>query len=168
MLPSILTRQIGTVTYQGTAEDFARWGVDILQPPIETADGRTLTGIWPDFVAPSKYESPDPRWVDPGLPDFRLIWKLAREVGYSIGLHGSMKRDCDLIAAPWTDEAVSPQDLIAHLCAGLDAFPIGKQTPEPVQKPLGRLAWCIQIRDAYMKVIDISVCPRVICDGTNA
>ncbi len=126
----------------------------------EMSDGRTLTGIWPDFIAPSKYKNPDPRWTDPGLPDFRLIWKLAREVGYSVGLHGSMVRDCDLIAAPWTEEAVSAQELIDHLCKGLDAFVLGKQDPEPAQKPHGRLGWCLQIRDAYKKHLDISVMPR--------
>lgn len=160
MSDEIITRHIGTVTHQGTAKDLALWGTNMLTPPVETSGGRLLTGIWPDFVAPSKYQNPDPRWVDPGLPDFRLIWKLAREVGYSVGLHGSMQRDCDLIAAPWTEAAVSAQELIDHLCTGLNAFILGKQDPEPAQKPHGRLAWCLQVRDAYMKVIDISVCPR--------
>lgn len=119
---------------------------------------RPLTGIWPDFIAPSKYEKPDPRWVDPGLPDFRLVWEIARECGYSVGLHGSMKRDCDLIAAPWIDEAVSAEVLVNRLCEGLDAFILGN--PEPVRKPHGRLAWALQIRDAYKKHIDLSVMPR--------
>lgn len=132
------------------------------RPTIEQSDGIALTGIWPDFIAPSKYETPDPRWVDPGLPDFRLIWKLARDVGYSVGLHGSMKRDCDLIAVPWTDKAVSSQEFIDHICRGLDAFLLGKQDPEPTKKPHGRLAWCLQIRDAYKKVLDISVMPRAV------
>lgn len=126
-----------------------------------TTQDRVLTGIWPDFVAPSKWEKPDPRWEDPGLPDFRLIWKIARECGYSIGLHGSMKRDCDLIAAPWTDQAVSAQELIDRLCVGLDAFVLGRD-PEPAVKPHGRLAWCLQIRDAYKKVLDVSVMPRTV------
>lgn len=111
--------------------------------------------IWPDFIAPPKYENPDPRWVDPVLPDFRLIWKVARECGYAVGLHGSMKRDCDMIAAPWTDEAVVAFELIERLCAALNAKVIG-----PIAgKPHGRLGWNLQVDD-YVKVIDISVMPR--------
>lgn len=122
------------------------------------SDGRVLTGIWPDFIAPLKYENPDPRWIDPGLPDFRLIWKVARACGYSVGLHGSMKRDCDMIAAPWTEEAVSAETLIDMLCVALNAQKLEVKNPAP--KPHGRLAWVLQIRDAYKKVIDISVMPR--------
>jgi len=120
-----------------------------------------LNGVWPNFIAPSKYEAPDPRWEDPGLPDFTLIWKLAREVGYSVGLHGSMKRDVDLIAAPWTDEAVSAEDFIAHMVDGLNAHLIGEHG---TVKPHGRRAWAIQIRDAYKKHMDVSVMPRVTPD----
>ncbi len=116
-------------------------------------------GIWPDFIAPAQHINPHPKWEDPRLPDFRLIWAVARECGYSIGLHGSMKRDCDLIAAPWTEEAVPAEDLIQRLCAALDASPVGGQNPEPAQKPHGRLAWCLQI-NGWFKIIDISVMPR--------
>jgi len=129
---------------------------------VEQSDGSVLTGVWPDFIAPSKYENPDPRWIDPGLPDFRLIWKIAREAGYSIGLHGSMKRDCDMIAAPWTEEAISAQELIDRLCGGLnaDALPIANPKKAAVLKPHGRVAWALQIKDAYKKVLDVSVMPR--------
>ena len=114
-----------------------------------------LLPVWPDFIAPPKYDNPDPRWVDPALPDFRLIWKVARECGYAVGLHGSMKRDCDLIAVPWTDEAVIAFELIDRLCAALNATVVG-----PVAgKPHGRLGWNLQV-DGYVKVIDISVVPR--------
>lgn len=121
----------------------------------ETTAMTDLKPVWPDFIAPPKYDNPDPRWVDPALPDFRLIWKVARECGYAVGLHGSMKRDCDLIAVPWTDEAVLAFDLIDHLCTALNAKVVG-----PVAgKPHGRLGWNLQV-DGYVKVIDISVVPR--------
>lgn len=113
-------------------------------------------GVWPDFVAPKRYPDAAPDWNDPALPDFRLIWATAREHGYSIGLHGSMKRDCDLIAAPWTDEAVGSAELIDHLCKALNARIVGG----PEQKPLGRIAVSLQI-DGWFKVIDLSICPRI-------
>jgi hypothetical protein len=110
---------------------------------------------WPNLVAPAKYENPAPGWEDPKLPDMQMIWKLAREVGYAVGIHGSLKRDFDLIAAPWTDKAVGNADLVAHLCAGLNAVRIGG----PEHKPLGRVAVTLQI-DGYIKPIDLSIMPR--------
>jgi hypothetical protein len=109
---------------------------------------------WPTVVAPPMHENPAPGWVDPAVPDLRLIWKLGREVGYAIGVHGSLKRDFDLIAAPWTPEAVGNHDLIVHLCAGLKATRVGG----PEYKPHGRVAVTIQI-DGWFKPIDLSILP---------
>ena len=134
------------------AKTAPQWDMQLDRLAPTDADSKP---VWPDFIAPPKYENPDPRWVDPALPDFRLIWKVARECGYAVGLHGSMKRDCDLIAVPWTDEAVLAFDLIDHLCTALNAKVVG-----PVAgKPHGRLGWNLQV-DGYVKVIDISVVPR--------
>ena len=108
--------------------------------------------VWPDLVAPPKYENPHPGWEDPKLPDIRLIWKLAREVGYAVGVHGSLKRDFDLIAVPWVEDAVSSVALVEHLCEGLNARVIG----EGEIKPLGRFAVTIQI-DGWFKPIDLSI-----------
>lgn len=120
-------------------------------------DSQIIPMYWPDFVPPPEYESPHPEWDDPRLPDFRLIFKIARENGYSIGLHGSMRRDCDLIAVPWVEDAKSPDDLIDALCAALDAVVIGHSE----HKPHGRKAWSLQI-DGWFKVIDISITARVL------
>lgn len=114
----------------------------------------SLLGVWPNFIAPQKYEDADPRWKDPVLPNFRLIWKIARLAGYAVGLHGSMKRDCDMIAAPWVPEAIPAAELIDKLCQGLNARVVGSVE----EKPFGRQAWNLQI-DGYVKVIDISVMP---------
>lgn len=43
---------------------------------------------------------------------FKLSSK-ARELGYALAVHGSVTRDCDLIAVPWTDAAVNAFEL-AH------------------------------------------------------
>lgn len=110
---------------------------------------------WPNVVAPAQYEHPAEGWEDPKLPDFQLIWKLARDVGYAVGLHGSLKRDVDLIAAPWTDEAIGNYGLIQHLCAGLNAKMVGLE-----HKPHGRVAVTLQI-DGYYKPIDLSILARL-------
>lgn len=100
-------------------------------------------------------------WDYPRLPPVDQIRALAREVGYGIGVHGSLQRDLDLIAAPWTAEAVSAQELIDHLCQGL----VFNGQPARVagineQKPLGRLAVNIHL-NGWFKMIDLSICPRV-------
>ena len=109
---------------------------------------------WPNLEAPQMYENPAPGWVDPAIPDMQLIWRLAREVGYAVGVHGSLKRDFDLIAAPWTDDAVGPATLIDHLCEGLNA----RRADGPEHKPHGRVAVTLQI-DGWFKVIDLSIMP---------
>lgn len=45
------------------------------------------------------------------------LMKAGREVGYALAVHGSLARDLDIIAVPWTDEAVSAERLIMHLMA---------------------------------------------------
>lgn len=107
--------------------------------------------VWPELVAPAKYDNPVEGWEDPKLPDIKLIWKLAREVGYAVGVHGSLKRDMDLIAVPWVEDAVSPEMLVSHLCDGLNAAIVGSES-----KPCGRVAYNLQC-EGYFKIIDISI-----------
>jgi hypothetical protein len=108
------------------------------------------------------------------IPD---LTEAGREVGYAIAVHGSMARDLDLIAVPWTDEAVSAERLIMHLLAAVDGKlvngsrrkeVVGKPEPEwervpasePTVKPHGRLAWTIHVGYQGM-YIDVSVTPRL-------
>jgi hypothetical protein len=44
---------------------------------------------------------------------------IAHRLGWGVGAHGSMARDIDLIAVPWTKEAASTSDLMATLMAEL-------------------------------------------------
>ena len=53
------------------------------------------------------FKDPESGWEDPALPDINRIRKLAREVGYAVCVHGSLKRDFDLIAVPWTPRTES-------------------------------------------------------------
>lgn len=91
----------------------------------------------------------------------------ARTAGYALAPHGSMARDLDLIAVPWTDEATSAEDLILRLIAASG----GHLTPCPlvaehankhsvaVEKPHGRRAWSIHL--GHQLYLDVSVMPRV-------
>ncbi len=44
-----------------------------------------------------------------------LLQDKAREMGYNLVLHGSLNRDCDLIAIPWTNEPQPHFELIRAL-----------------------------------------------------
>lgn len=95
-----------------------------------------------------------PSWEEPALPPVDRIRELAREVGYAIGEHGSKERDLDLIAAPWTEGAVSAECLAKHVADGLG----GRISGIAEEKPAGRYAVNIQMGGWY-KLIDLSICP---------
>lgn len=101
----------------------------------------------------------------------------ARELGYAIGVHGSLARDIDLIAVPWTAAAASADELAAALLATAEAvngcaFTINdsdarpndytRRNPEP--KPHGRLAWSIHLGGGPF--IDLSIMPRLVAGVT--
>lgn len=109
----------------------------------------------------------------PGLCD------IARANGYALAIHGTLTSDLDLIACPWTDEAIDAEalfDLLKESIAGMNyrehliAFGLsaehaqqivdrdGEKTRCPTLKPHGRLAWNIY-HDAGCRV-DLSVMPR--------
>lgn len=85
---------------------------------------------------------------------YQYLCAEAKVGGYALAVHGSMSRDMDLIAVPWTDEAESGKELLQRICqaVGCDAV------EGPYVKPHGRKAWAILLGgDAY---IDLSVMPR--------
>lgn len=96
-------------------------------------------------------------WVWPGLPDIGRIRELAREVGYAIGVHGSLERDLDLIAAPWVADAVEPMELAEHIAYGLGGNVVDFERQD---KPCGRWSCNIHTPD-WTKMIDLSVMPPV-------
>jgi len=91
--------------------------------------------------------------------------------GYAIGVHGSLKRDIDLIAVPWI-RAASPADVLA--LAIRDSLPgsmlVEKDDVYGTLKPHGRLAYTIILWDEPLvkrankgwlcPFIDLSVLPR--------
>lgn len=66
------------------------------------------------------------------------IREAARECGYAIGLHGSTRRDLDLIAVPWVASFKPKEELAAaihHAACGLR-----RSAYQWEQKPSGRVA----------------------------
>lgn len=98
--------------------------------------------------------------------------RVAREHGYALAVHGSVQRDFDLVAIPWTPEATDALSLIKALKAQLGAVTWGKEIDEHYpdcagnQKPHGRVAYSLHFTEGGSEgpYLDISVMPRV---GSN-
>ena len=113
---------------------------------------------WPPTTPPVQYPDAPPEWEETALPDFQLIWAVARKHGYAVGIHGSLKRDVDLIAVAWTDTSSPQHELIHDLCVELNARVVG----DLEDKPRSRKAYSLQI-EGWFKLIDLS-----IVEGTPA
>jgi hypothetical protein len=88
------------------------------------------------------------------------ILPVAKRLGYAISLHGSFVRDLDVIAVPWTEEAVSAEELAKALEDEVHGWLIVEKGKSPTVKPHGRLAWSIHTEDG-VGYIDLSVMPRI-------
>lgn len=87
----------------------------------------------------------------------------ARKCGYAIGIHGSMRRDLDLIAVPWRDDAAGKEVLAREIHRA--ACGIESQTYQWEEKPCGRVATCFPIcfpswNEPSLGHIDLSVMER--------
>lgn len=114
----------------------------------------------------------------PGLCD------TARSLGYALAIHGTVTSDLDLIAVPWTEEAVREEDLVQALIDHIGALDYegllrrdlsgcpNEAVEKRIQaeaavsgpgwcqsKPHGRRAWNLYM-DFGAKV-DLSVMPRL-------
>jgi hypothetical protein len=121
---------------------------------------------------------------------FPILSERARALGYALTLHGSLARDMDILAMPWTEKAVDAATLVAALKASITFLKVDLAMDDfteeltyddpkrkgrvlgPEDKPHGRKAWCISLGAGA--VIDISVVPReedwreVICKEIEA
>ena len=111
----------------------------------------------------------------PGLCD------IARRNGYALAIHGTLVTDMDLIAVPWTAEAIPPSDLKDALMDGIGALGyadfLRRDSPHLTEdhisqvvidqgcidmdgahaKPHGRIAWNLYLQAGTK--IDLSVMP---------
>lgn len=98
------------------------------------------------------------------LDDIRAC---ARGLGYAVGLHGTMQRDFDLIACPWSEDARPAEELVTAIASlvGGDVH-----LPHVEEKPHGRRAWLIRLNNDVpaqrafsislgTAIIDLSVMP---------
>lgn len=116
---------------------------------------------------------------DARFPFERLVVALrerARELGYALAVHGTLRRDIDLVAVPWVEEAADPRTLaesLRQVCAlgcKWAAFAQSRRkgmqardhNGSPGEKPHGRLTWVIYFggKGSGGAYIDLSVMPR--------
>lgn len=95
------------------------------------------------------------------IDDIRAI---AREHGYALGVHGSMRpeRDIDLIAAPWVKDAKAPRTLMRAINRLPYLSRVTAHDHDP-PKPHGRFGfvWLIANRHGSCpRYVDLSVMPR--------
>ena len=64
---------------------------------------------------------------------------VARNHGYALAVHGSMKRDLDLIAVPWSEDPSEPAALVMALSTACHFDHI----IGPEQKMHGRMVWTL-------------------------
>jgi hypothetical protein len=89
---------------------------------------------------------------------------VAYRSGYALAVHGSLKRDIDLIACPWRDSAPGADHLAAMIQKATEVI-IGfartrEVDPNPREMPCGRLAWSFYLtHDDDGPYIDLSVMP---------
>lgn len=90
------------------------------------------------------------------LPSIR---QAARHKGYAVAVHGSLKRDIDLIAVAWTDQAAAPDELISAIRGAIGGI-LGNcyKHHGPASKPHGRIAYTL-IHTGFIGEIDLSVIP---------
>lgn len=131
--------------------------IDALQSALQVAQkerdierGRSATraaeGIAGCFYKP---DVENPRWCRPGsLSELRGFYQgalsrmipAARKCGYALGVHGSMQRDLDLIAAPWVADHADKNELAKQLqIAACGIHADSYQWGASGEKPCGRV-----------------------------
>lgn len=89
-----------------------------------------------------------------------IVREIAKAHGYAIAVHGSMKRDLDIMAMPWVKWAKAPETLATAVMTALvgHSYMRSYWKENRVGKPHGRLTYAIPTKqNSY---IDLSVMPR--------
>ncbi len=86
-------------------------------------------------------------------PDLAIV---ARQHGYALAVHGSLRRDFDLICIPWVQNPSPPRDVVEAFISG---FAIREVGGEPTTKEHGRIAYTLAIGFGEC-ALDLSFMPR--------
>lgn len=80
---------------------------------------------------------------------FLQLKEIAKDFGYNLVVHGSMNRDLDLIAVPWTDEPKPELDLIHELHRSITGYAASPESWKDIymfkELPGGRRSYVINV-----------------------
>ena len=81
--------------------------------------------------------------------------EIARKHGHALAVHGSMARDFDIIAIPWTEDASDPQEIVDEILSTFAVREVGES--DVVEH--GRKRWLLSIMGTCQ--FDFSATPRL-------
>lgn len=84
--------------------------------------------------------------------------KIARKHGYALALHGSMTRDMDVIAIPWTENASPPLKVAEEISARVGIVAKGNAELHMGKHPHGRITYTIPTGEGGW--LDLGFMPR--------
>jgi len=91
---------------------------------------------------------PVPEWMPIWyVTYFGILQEEARKRGYALAVHGSVKRDLDLILVPWIDDATPHIDVLNAFCDILDFHygPNNQPYTSKEDKPHNRVAYTVSV-----------------------
>ena len=89
------------------------------------------------------------------------LYRIAWRYGYALALHGSMSRDLDLVAIPWTEDAESPEKLVEAIRKFVIAkTDVNLKIAPPKTMPHGRISYIIPVGYGENFYFDLSIMPR--------
>lgn len=83
--------------------------------------------------------------------------EIARQHGWALAIHGSLAKDFDLVAIPWTENLAEPQQVVDYLVAEFSITQTNGWTTREHGRQVTTL--CIAYGDCF---IDLSFMPRKI------
>ena len=73
--------------------------------------------------------------------------EICRTYGYALAIHGSLARDFDLVAIPWSENTATPQVVVKRIAEAFAVHEIG----EPEIKAHGRICYTLSwMGEAFM------------------
>jgi hypothetical protein len=108
----------------------------------------------------------------------RILIPALRQVafrhGYALTVHGSLRKDIDLVAVPWRVACTSLESVAEAIRTAAEAIvgSIGVLAHDPAEKPYGRRAWAFYLGPIgnHTPYIDLSViaAPRIEDEATQS
>lgn len=111
-------------------------------------------------------DKPGPRPAASYAVLYPHLCEVVRPLGYALTLHGSMNRDFDLVAIPWTEDAAEPEAVVEAIKDRISGFTGWDNAPGKL-RPHGRRCWLIWFNGAKDiplgggACIDLSIMPKV-------